>query len=406
MSRIAWSFWIDREHDVQPAILKPLLMMAFGALTGLGSAAHAAPWTVVLIEQAGSMALQRSRLERAYPGHSGGSAADGAAVALEEAQFELKAPGVTLTLRNERVTDVEAARSAALKAQDNGAPVLLVNLPAPWISKVAGAVRIPVINVGSGADVLRESECRANLYHVLPSERMRADALAQALAVRKWTQVLLLTGPTAEDASRAAVAGAAIKRYGLNIAASRPFKPSADPRERAVGNVALLTGNLAYDVVWVVDSDGEFARTLPYNTAAARPVVGDGGLVALAWHNQFERFGAPQLSRRFFNAAKRPMTGHDWASWVAGKAIVALAVANPKATPYTAAKALGSVTVDGSKGVAMQFREWDRQLRQPLLLSDGQAVVAVMPVDGVLHPRNVLDSLGADEAEKLCMPGK
>ena len=63
---------------------------------------------------------------------------------------------------------------------------------------------------------------------------------------------------------------------------------------------------------------------------------------------------------------------------------------------------LAKASIDGSKGVSLQFRPWDRQLRQPLLLSDGQGVVAMAPVDGILHPRNVLDTLGADEAEKQC----
>ena len=58
--------------------------------------------------------------------------------------------------------------------------------------------------------------------------------------------------------------------------------------------------------------------------------------------------------------------------------------------------------LDGSKGVSMSFRPWDGQLRQPVLLTDGGSVVAMAPADGVLHPRNNLDTLGADEPEKLC----
>ena len=101
---------------------------------------------------------------------------------------------------------------------------------------------------------------------------------------------------------RSTVAQASLKRYGLKVVASKPFKLSADPRERDLANPLLLTNPStagSYDVVWVVDSDGEFARTLPYRTALPRPVVGDAGLAALAWHPQFERFGAPQVSRRF-----------------------------------------------------------------------------------------------------------
>ena len=371
---------------------------------GICGVAQAAVWNVPLIEQANNPRLDRSRLERAYLGHPGGSASDGVAVALEEAQFELEAAKMSVALRPETVAGLDAARAAAQKAEKAGAPLLLLNLPAAWVGSVASSVKLPVLNVGASEDVLREGDCQSNLYHLLPSERMRADALAQALLARRWAQVVLLTGPSPEDGQRSLVAQAAIKRYGLKLVAAKPFKLSTDPRERSLANLTLLTANLSYDVVWVVDSDGEFARGLPYNTAQARPVVGDAGLVAVAWHAQFERFGAPQVSRRFAKAAKRPMTGQDWAGWMAGKAIVAIAAEAPRGDAAVVAKALLSASLDGSKGVAMQFRPWDRQLRQPVLLSDGQGVVATLPLEGVLHPRNVLDTLGADEAEKLCKP--
>ena len=371
------------------------------------AAAQAAAWNVTLIERADDARLDRNRLERAYLGHLGGSAADAIAVALDEAQFELEASKSSVKLKTEPVPSLDAARSAALAAEKAGATLLAVNLPAAWGTAVAGAVKIPVLNVGASADSLRETECAANFFHLLPSDRMRADALAQALISRKWVNVLLLSGASPEDAIRSAVAQASLKRYGLKTVAVKPFKLSTDPLERALGNLTLLTTGLTYDVVWVVDSDGEFARSLPYNTALARPVVGDGGLVALAWQSQFERFGAPQVSRRFAKAAKRPMTDHDWAAWMAGKAIVAAATglqntATQKLDAASVHKALLAANLDGSKGVAMQFRPWDRQLRQPLLLSDGQGVQGIMPLEGVMHPRNVLDTLGGDEPEKLC----
>jgi ABC transporter substrate binding protein (PQQ-dependent alcohol dehydrogenase system) len=100
------------------------------------------------------------------------------------------------------------------------------------------------------------------------------------------------------------------------------------------------------------------------------------------------------------------MTAPDWAAWMAGKALVAAVSELPKgpANVQQAAlvKALGELEFDGSKGVPMSFRAWDGQLRQPLLLTDGQGVVAMAPVEGVQHPKNNLDSLGADAPEKLC----
>ena len=113
-------------------------------------------------------------------------------------------------------------------------------------------------------------------------------------------------------------------------------------------------------------------------------------------------FLSARKSRAFAKAAGRPMTAQDWSSWLAGKALAAAAVAAPKGPVAAFQKALAEVQADGSKGVAMGFRAWDGQLRQPMLLSDGQGVVATAPIDGLLHPKNVLDTLGADAPEKLC----
>lgn len=363
--------------------------------------AGAATLRAVLIAPADDARLERSRVERGYLGHPGGPALDGVRMALAESGFELDAAGTAVALDNASVASSAAARAAAQKAEKAGAAVLLVDLPSDWTRAVAAAVKLPVINLGNASDSLRERDCTANLWHVLPSDRMRSDAVAQTLVWRKWKNVLLLTGPTALDGERSRAAQASLKRYGLELVARKPFKLSADPRERDLANPLLLTsGN--YDAVWVVDSDGEFARSLPYRTVLPRPVVGDAGLVALAWQAHFERFGAPQIVRHFAKTMRREMTAHDWAAWLAGRALVAAAVAAPKGPAAAWAQALASNELDGSKGVSLSFRPWDGQLRQPLLLTDGQGVIGMAPVDGILHPRNALDTLGADAPEKLC----
>lgn len=365
-------------------------------------AAGAAVLKATLITPDDDPRLDRSRLERAYLGHRGGPLSDGLEVALEETKFELEAAGAEVALAAAPAASIEAARAAAVAAEKSGAAVLLTDLPAEWTLAVADAVKLPVLNLGDASDRLRQQDCRARMFHLAPSERMRSDALAQTLVSRKWSKLLLLVGGSPQDALRAATAQASIKRYGLQVVASKPFKLSADPRERDLANPLLLTAGNSYDAVWVVDSDGEFARTLPYRTVLPRPVVGDGGLVALAWHAQFERYGAPQVSRRFAKAAKRPMTAQDWAAWMAGKTLAAMAIAAPKGPNAAWAQAIGKSTLDGSKGTSLSFRAWDGQLRQPMLLTDGQGVIAQAPAEGVLHPRNVLDTLGADAPEKLC----
>jgi ABC transporter substrate binding protein (PQQ-dependent alcohol dehydrogenase system) len=367
-------------------------------------AAPAPGHRVTLLLPADDPRLSRSALERAAPGHPQGKVVDALRIALAEAQAEPGHAGSRIELAVSEVADAAAARQAAAEAERAGATALVTDLPAAWTVAVADAVTLPVLNVGQTADVLREGQCRRNLWHFAPSERMRADALAQLLAARRWNQVLLLAGPTQADRDRAAAATSAIRRYGLRLVATKPFKLSADPRERDLANPLLLTGPTvgSYDVVWVVDSDGEFAMNLPFRTALPRPVVGDAGLAALAWSPKFERYGAPQVTRRLTKAVGRPMGAHDWPAWIAGKALAAAAAAAPKGPGAAFAQALAAVELDGSKGVAMTFRPWDGQLRQPLMLTDGHGVAAVAPLEGVLHASNNLDAIGADAPERLC----
>ncbi|KLN58714.1 branched-chain amino acid ABC transporter substrate-binding protein [Variovorax paradoxus] len=383
-----------------PACWFPVALLAVALMAPV--AAGAAVLKATLIAPGDDPRLERSRLERSYLGHPGGPLSEGLEVALEETKFELEAAGAEVALATAPAASIEAARAAAVAAEKNGAAVLLTDLPAEWTLAVADAVKLPVLNLSDASDRLRQQDCRARMFHLAPSERMRSDALAQTLVSRKWSKLLLLVGGSPQDALRAATVQASIKRYGLQVVASKPFKLSADPRERDLANPLLLTAGNNYDAVWVVDSDGEFARTLPYRTVLPRPVVGDGGLVALAWHAQFERYGAPQVSRRFAKAAKRPMTAQDWAAWMAGKALAAAAIAAPKGPNAAWAQAIARSALDGSKGTGLSFRAWDGQLRQPMLLTDGQGVIAQAPAEGVLHPRNVLDTLGADAPEKLC----
>jgi ABC transporter substrate binding protein (PQQ-dependent alcohol dehydrogenase system) len=377
-------------------------VLGAGLLALSSAAAMAATWSVTVLEESNAPDLEKTRLERAYLGHPGGPAADGWSLGLEDTEFELEAHKTKISWKVQSAASLEAARAAAQQAEKAGHQALVANLPAGWLAAVAAAVKIPVINVGAGADSLREAQCQRHLLHTVPSERMRTDALAQALVARKWSQVLLLAGTSAEDLVRAATAQASLQRYGLKVVAQRPFKQTADPRDRDLANPRLLTAGLSYDAVWVVDSSGEFARSLGYSLQAPRPVVGDAGMVAVAWHAQYERYGAPQVSRRFAKNFKRPMTQQDWASWMAAKAISVAAASLGKADAPALLQALNQLSLDGSKGVSMQFRPWDGQLQQTLLLTDGQGVLGLAPVEGVLHPRNALDTLGADSGEKRC----
>lgn len=389
------------------------LRVARAALTGLLAAcallpaARAADLRIALLQRADDERLDPRRLEQAYFGQPGGPLAQAIEVALKETSFELEAAKLAVKLEVREARDAADARTQLQQLEKAGTAAVLLDLPADWIASAGPAVKLPLLNAGEPAEAPRGAGCLPHLFHTLPGDRMRADAVAQTLVARRWSRLVLLHGGSAQDQARLALAQAAIKRYGLQTVAVKPFKLSGDPRERDLANPLLLTSTTLgeYDAVWVVDSDGEFARKLPYNTARPRPVVGDAGLVAEAWAPRFERYGAPQLSRRFQRAAKRPMTSPDWAAYLATKAVLQAALAN-RAKPDAASlvKSLNApdFTLDGFKGVRLSFRPWDRQLRQPMLMTDGLGVIATAPVDGMMHAKNVLDTLGADAPESAC----
>lgn len=370
--------------------------------------AQAATWQVLLVTAQNDPRHERLRHEKAYPGHPTGAVRAAVDVALDESRANLEASGHQIKL-DELAWDGQSVAALVADINRRGAQHLLLDLPlAPQQALMAQFAQLkhkPVVfNLAEPADVLRASACHAHWLHTYPSERMLADAWAQWLASRGWRDVLWLVGPTPADKALREVWATALKRQGIKARAERGFVLSGDPRQREQGNPRLLTAEPGHDAVLVLDTDGEFARTLPYATALPRPVVGAGGLVPLAWHPQWDRYGAPQLNRRFAKRANRPMTGHDWAAWVAMKAIVTVLEDQPKASLAQQLAALrgGQVAMDGFKGGTVSFRAWDGQLRQPLFLAHGDGVAAQAPVEGAMHPRDVLDTLGVDERESAC----
>lgn len=349
------------------------------------------------------------RIEKQFPGHPTGRAIDGVLLAVRDSDFELESSGIEVKVKDVVISPTSNLRKVVNELNAEKIKHIIADLPAHELSSLVQTISaLPgafiIINASSDDDGLRGNHCGAYLLHTYPSRAMLSDALAQYLAARNWRRAMVLQGPLEEDAKLWQAFQRAAKRYGVKITSHKPFKPTRDPRERDVGNVRLLTGSdREHEVVVVLDSDGEFARNVPYTTQLPRPVVGSAGLVPVAWHPLWERNGGPQLSRRFARTYKRAMTGHDWAAWTAGRAIVSVLTSFPKSSTSQQLKALreGVVVLDGFKGVRLSFRAWDGQLRQPVFLAhDG--VIDVAPFHGVLHPKEALDTLGVDEAESTC----
>jgi len=383
-------------------------VFAWGALWLMPVSVWAASWQILIVGLRDDPRYERKTLEQAFIGKPTGRPLVAAQIALDELKDNLQDSGNQLKLQD---LQWDGKNTTELLAEINKrkAQVLLLDLPAEQqkaLMEVFGKITTApiVFNISESSDALRGASCHPHWLHTLPSDRMLADAMAQWLAARNWRDMILLVGAQPQDQALRDVWMASIKRYGLKVKAERKFVLSGDPRQREAGNPKLLTAEPAHDVVMVLDTVGEFAKALPYNTALPRPVVGSGGLVPLAWHTSWERYGAPQLSHRFQKLTNKQMASQDWASWMAVKSFATALDEEPKSTLAQLLHKLrsGTTTLDGFKGTALSFRPWDGQLRQGIFMAHGEAVAGMAPVEGVLHPKEILDTLGADEPESLC----
>jgi ABC transporter substrate binding protein (PQQ-dependent alcohol dehydrogenase system) len=383
-------------------------VIALATVTALpGTAAAATMVQIGYLQIADDPRYDDKRLYARNLAQGEGRPAAGLETAIRESSFATAALGVTLAVEHAEAADAAGLVGEIDRLEKRGVRFFVIDAPGPVVAEVAAATRgkaLLLLNVAAADDALRQNQCQAHLLHTLPSHAMRADALAQYLVSRKWRKVLVLQGPLAEDALQAAAFARAAKRFGLTLVDTRRFVLSNDPRQREQGNVALLTGGKDYDAIFVADSDGEFARGVPYRSVLPRPVIGAEGLVATAWHWSWERHGAPQLSSRFEKQARRRMGESDWAAWIAGKAIVeAMQRTGGVDFKKVAAWLRGTeITLDGFKGNRLSFRPWDNQLRQPLLIATHNAVIERTPIEGFLHPHNKLDTLGFDQPDSSC----
>jgi ABC transporter substrate binding protein (PQQ-dependent alcohol dehydrogenase system) len=361
-----------------------------------------------LLTQADDERYSPPVLLKGFPDAPAGRSEPAAEIALNDSAFTLQVAGWTQTrLVPAEAPSADHVPAALQKLAQQGVRHVVLELPEPGVIAASAAATgkdLVLFNAAAPEDSLRGPRCAPHLLHTLPSHAMQADAVVQMLVARKWSRPLVLHGPLPADALLLGAFRRSAKRFGLRPVAERAFKLSNDPRERDLGNVRLLTSEREYDAVVVLDAQGEFAREVPYRTVLPRPVLGSNGLVAQAWSPYHERYGAPQLSRRFLRRAQRPMGSYDWATWIAARAAAEVAGSYNTASVAQQLQALrqGAVTLDGYKGQRLTFRAWDGQLRQPLLLAHGNGAAEMAPIEGFLHPRSVLDTLGHDAPETAC----
>ena len=304
---------------------------------------------------------------------------------------------------------------AAMNAlADQGASFIVTSLDADRLLKVADAGKARgemLINASALDERLREQDCRANIVHVAPTRSMLADALAQYLVWKKWSRWMLLTGSHEKDALFAEALRHAATRFGAKIVAQREFKDNGGARRTDSGvteiqrQMPVVTqGAPEHDVLVAADESEVFAGYLPYRTWDARPVVGSAGLVPTTWNAAFDQWGAVQLQNRFTKAFQRSMTADDMQVWTAVRMVgeAAARTNSGDAGKMQAYIKSPEFSVAAFKGQKLTIRDWNLQLRQPILLFDGRNTVSVSPQEGFLHQSSTLDTLGLDRPETKC----
>lgn len=367
-------------------------------------------FTIGYLEWSADPRYDEERVKAQYPLQPWGRPYAGAEQAIRETAFAGAALKLKFALERRSGADAAELADAVKQMAGQGVSYFLIDASAAIVAEVArrtAGLPVALLNISAPEDSLRGAQCQARLLHVIPNYAMLTDALAQYLVSRRWANVLVLKGPNPGDAEMAAAWARSAKRFGLKIVETKPFKLGQDPRERELNNLQLLTGSRDYDAVFVADSDGEFARAVPYQTAKPRPVIGAAGLVADGWHWSWERDGARQLNNRLIKAAGRPVTSYDWAAWMAVKSVVEAVVRSGtqdfgKSYAYLRGP---DIVIDGFKGFRMGYRPWDGQLRQPILLNTGNWAIAIAPIEGFLDATNNLDTLGYDPKETACKAG-
>ncbi|HET6321258.1 MAG TPA: ABC transporter substrate-binding protein [Hyphomicrobium sp.] len=318
------------------------------------------------------------------------------------------------TLDTVEDSDPDKLIADVVKKVDEGQHFVLVDAAPATLLKMADALKgkeALLINYSAPDDSLREEDCRAQVLHTAPTRSMLADGLAQYLAWKKWPRWLLVLGPTEKDKLYADAIRRAAKRFGAKIVEERVFTYDTGNRrsdggfEQVQQQIPTFTqGAPDHDIVIVADESSLFGDYLPYRTWEPRPVAGTAGLTAQSWHPAIELWGGTQFQNRFKRQSARDMRPIDYNAWLAAR-MIGEAASRTKSGKY--ADLVGYIKspkfdIAGFKGVGLSLRNWNGQLRQPILITTPKLLVSVSPQQGFLHQFSELDTLGVDKPETKC----
>ena len=344
----------------------------------------------------------------------------GAKMAIEENNAGGRFLGDFYSLDVSTVASPEAVVEAMQKLYDSGHRYFVVDASAPTLLKLADAAKdkdILLFNVSATDVSLRQEDCRKNIMHVVPDRYMLADALAQYLVIKKWTNWLLVHGSTEADLAYADAVRRAAQRFGANIVDTREYKDVSGGRRDDIGVIppgkqaaldGARAGNVEYQIIVVADEDQSFGPFMPYRGGGdARPVAGTTGLVATTWSPGHEKWGATQANNNFEKDFHRLMLPLDYQAYVATRTIGEAVSRNPGGDVAKVSAFIHGPELQLApfKGIKQQYRPWDGQFRQPILIATDKVPVSVSPQRGfkhASHPEIEADTLGVDEPESKC----
>ena len=338
----------------------------------------------------------------------------GAQLAINDNNTTGKFLNQRFSLEDVQLNDKDDPAAAASSLAARGVSLVLADLPAAALLKAAdapGSQGLLFFNVGAIDDRLREEDCRGNVIHTAPTRSMFADALAQYLVWKQWRRWFLISGSHPEDKLYADALRRAAKRFGARIVQEKVFEDTGGARRTDSGVVQIqrqlpvfTQGAPAYDVLIAADENDVFAAYLPYRTWDARPVAGSAGLIPTSWDPSHDQWGAVQMQERFMKLFSRRMTARDTQAWSAARMIgesAARTRSNDAKAMFDFLKS-PDFALAAFKGQRLTLRDWNLQLRQPILLTDGRMIVSVSPQEGFQHQFSELDTLGLDRPESKC----
>lgn len=338
----------------------------------------------------------------------------GARIGLSENNMTGRLIGQHFDLVEEIVPEDQEISSAALKHLGEGLKLIVADLEPQDLIALADlpeAKDALIFSIRSSDDRLRGGLCRKQIFHIPPSYAMRADALAQYLVWKQWMKWVLISGERPADKDYAEAVRRAAKKFGARIVEERSYAYDGGSRRTDTGHqqiqtqMPLLTQALpAHDVIMVADVEESFGDYLLFRTAEPRPVAGTQGLIGVSWHRSYEESAATQMQNRFEKKTGRIMTERDYSGWLAvrtfGEAV--LRTTSKDAPTLRAYLLSDTFEVAGFKSQGLNFRKWDRQLRQPVLIAGPRALVSISPQEGFLHEKYLTDTLGIDAPETTC----